>query len=404
MKRHIFSALILLTAASNIFAEEGIRLYFKQNKGDISNYVSTVEEDVYYNRQNIRHAQIINRISSQVKESYSDGSADLTTSYMTTENTLVTGTSQHLSWGEEFISDFSRDKNGRLTISDNLFMPTVRNVPVFPDKKVAKGETWSAEGKEVHDLRHLFNMNEPVIIPFAASYKYANDETINGTVFNIIEVNYNFYHENSQENIKKGSTFAGTSGYSKQKLYWDDKRGILDHYEEEFLIKMVDIYGNLYEFTGTAKAYVTEFKSVNNEETEDLLRKKVEKYRLENISVKRGEMGITISLDKIQFEPDSNILKDSEKIKLQKIGEILKDFSNDLLITGHCAERGSVNARQKLSEERAESVAAYLENLGIRDKYHIYTQGKGSREPVASNATEEGRIQNRRVEITIMDR
>ena len=81
----------------------------------------------------------------------------------------------------------------------------------------------------------------------------------------------------------------------------------------------------------------------------------------------------------------------------------LINFSNDLLITGYCAARGTVKMQQQLSEERAESVASYLVDLGIRDQYHVFTQGKGAREPVASNDTEAGRIKNRRVEITIMD-
>ena len=121
------------------------------------------------------------------------------------------------------------------------------------------------------------------------------------------------------------------------------------------------------------------------------------------LEVKQGEKGLTISLDAIQFEPDSDVLLSSEKKKLEKLGEILKEFSNDLLITGHCAARGTVKAQQELSEERAEAVAAYLVDLGIRDQYHVFTQGKGAREPVASNDTEAGRIKNRRVEITIMD-
>ena len=108
-------------------------------------------------------------------------------------------------------------------------------------------------------------------------------------------------------------------------------------------------------------------------------------------------------LENIQFEPDSNVLRASEKIKLEKIAQLLQNYSNDLLITGHCAERGTENARQILSEERAQSVASYLIELGLRDEYHIFTQGKGSTEPVASNETEEGRSRNRRVEIIIMD-
>ncbi len=96
-------------------------------------------------------------------------------------------------------------------------------------------------------------------------------------------------------------------------------------------------------------------------------------------------------------------MRASEKTKLRKIANLLKEYNNDLLITGHCAERGTVNARQKLSESRAEAVADYLQILGVRDEYHIFTQGKGSTEPIASNETESGRAKNRRVEITIMD-
>ena len=93
----------------------------------------------------------------------------------------------------------------------------------------------------------------------------------------------------------------------------------------------------------------------------------------------------------------------AEKEKLKKIAEILKTFDNDLLITGHCARRGTVKNQQIISEERAASVAGYLTELEVRDGNCIFTQGKGAKEPVASNDTEAGRARNRRVEITIMD-
>ena len=121
------------------------------------------------------------------------------------------------------------------------------------------------------------------------------------------------------------------------------------------------------------------------------------------VAIKKGEKGLTISLDNIQFEPDSAILLESEKIKLKKLSLILKLFPNDLLITGHCADRGTASARQVLSEDRAKAVAGYLEQLNVRDEKHVFTQGKGSTEPIATNNTEEGRSKNRRVEITLMD-
>ena len=382
---------------------QSVKFEFKQKKGNSGSYISTVEEDVYINNTPSHHAEIINRISSNMTNVAADGEAFIYATYMTTENSISQQTGRSLSWGEETTSVFSRKKNGELTISDDIYMPTVRNVPVFPDKKVKVGETWTAKGKEVQDVRKAFNMDKALIFPFEATYTYKEDQTVDGKKLNVILVEYEFSYEATDELLNAGQTLTQSVGWSKQTLYWDNDRGLLDHYDEEFLIKILDFYGNLYVFTGTAHAELTEFTSINDDSTVKQLQDTFDKLKLDNISVKKGDKGLTISLDNIQFEPDSNVLLESEKLKLKKIGELLKNYSNDLLITGHCADRGTASARQKLSEERAEAVASYLVNLGVRDEYHIFTQGKGSKEPVASNNTEEGRAKNRRVEITIMD-
>ena len=400
MKKLILYTSFILFAAT-LFAQ--VKFEFKQKKGNSGSYISTVEEDVYVNNVPSHHSEIINRISSSMTNVASDGEAFIYATYMTTENTISQRTGRSLSWGEETTSVFSRKKNGELTISDDIYMPTVRNVPVFSDKKIKVGETWTAKGKEVQDVRKAFNMEKALIFPFEATYTYKEDKTIDGKKLNVIEVAYDFSYQATDEQLNAGQTLTGSTGWSKQILYWDNSRGLLDHYDEEFLIKIGDIYGNLYVFTGTAHAELTEFTSLNDDTTVKHLQDTFDKLKLENISVKKGDKGLTISLDNIQFEPDSDVLMESEKAKLKKIGELLKQYSNDLLITGHCAERGTASARQKLSEERAQAVASYLIGLGVRDQYHVFTQGKGSREPVASNSTEEGRAKNRRVEITIMD-
>lgn len=382
---------------------DGILFEFKHNKGDGGSYISTVEEDVYINNYLNHHSEIINRISSNIINVAQDGEAFVYATYMTTENTISNNTKRQLSWGEESTSVFARKKTGELTISDDIYMPTVRNVPVFPKTKIKKGESWTATGKEVQDVRKAFNMEKALIFPFTAQYTYKDDKIVNGRKLNIIEVSYNFEYISSEAELQKGSQLTKSEGFSKQVLYWDNEKGLLDNYDEYFRIKIIDILGNSYIFTGTAHAELTEFKTVNEDSTLQKIQETVKEMNLNDISVKKGEKGLTISLENIQFEPDSNILRQSEKIKLQKISQILSQFSNDLLITGHCAERGTESARQKLSEERAESVAQYLQKLGVRDEYHIFTQGKGSTEPIATNLTEAGRSKNRRVEITVLD-
>jgi outer membrane protein OmpA-like peptidoglycan-associated protein len=130
----------------------------------------------------------------------------------------------------------------------------------------------------------------------------------------------------------------------------------------------------------------------------------LEKEKVPDTDVKADERGVTISLEDIRFKPDSYILQDSEKRKLETLGKILKKYpERDILITGHTALAGTAEGRQKLSEERAKAVGNYLLSLGVTRQDQMIFQGMGAREPVASNATVEGMKKNRRVEITILE-
>lgn len=69
-------------------------------------------------------------------------------------------------------------------------------------------------------------------------------------------------------------------------------------------------------------------------------------------------------------------------------------------IVGYTDSSGAASYNQKLSEKRAESVADYLISEGV-DPQQVTASGKGENNPIASNATAEGRSENRRVEVTI---
>jgi outer membrane protein OmpA-like peptidoglycan-associated protein len=116
------------------------------------------------------------------------------------------------------------------------------------------------------------------------------------------------------------------------------------------------------------------------------------------------EDGVTITLENINFGPDSAYLLPGEKEKLDKIAEILGMYSDrDLLIIGHTALAGTEEGRKELSEERARVVGEYLLSLGVREESQMAYQGLGATRPIAGNSTEEGRRRNRRVEIKILE-
>ncbi len=76
------------------------------------------------------------------------------------------------------------------------------------------------------------------------------------------------------------------------------------------------------------------------------------------------------------------------------------DPDNKVYITGHADSKGTGEANTRFSRERAENIRDYLIENGVESS-QIVMEGKGDKEPVASNETEEGRSKNRRVEIKI---
>ena len=403
----LFAADAVSVQKKTASSDKGVLFAFKFVNGDTSRILSTVDEDVFVNGRLTHRAKILNRISSRVSAVFEDGSGECEATFMTSE-TSVNQQGSHFSWGNEYESVFTRDKRGQYTIDDIYFMPTVRDVPVFPETPVKKGDEWVFEGHEAHDLRTAFNMQKPFKVPFMAKYKYVGDEIDEdtGKTLNLIEVEYDMHFESPTPSAMNSETMflpAITMGHSSQKILWDNERGMIDHYSEEFRIVIEDFSGTQYTFSGTARAEVMETERMSTKENVERISESISRLGYDNVDVKADERGVTISIENIQFEADSAILTKREKEKIQNIAEILKTFSNDLLITGHCADRGTKQNQQRISEERATSVATYLSELGVRSPECIFTRGLGASSPAASNKTEEGRAKNRRVEITIID-
>ena len=404
-KTAVWSALIFFFCG--ISFAEGKLFQFKYKEGDSYRILSTVRENVFFNGSFHHHAEIINRVSVQVTGVDEEGRGIHSALFMTSENStgVLGGT---FSYGEDYESVFKRDSTGKYEISDEYFMPVVRDVPIFPKEEIEPGHIWTAQGHEAHDLRRTFNIQNPYKIPFDADYEYLGPvEDENGKTFYKFNVEYQMEYsvDMGKVDFSVGGLPVATQGWSRQTIYWDLDKGCIDHYSEDFRIEILTSENNVLRFEGTASAEVTEFARTADEASVAAVMEKISDLGIDDVSVTAGEKGLTLSIENIQFMPDSDILMNVERAKLDKIAQILNAYpDNDLLITGHTALRGTKESRQKLSEERAQAVANYLIRKKVRDKYHVFTQGMGAEVPVADNSTEEGRAKNRRVEITIMDK
>jgi outer membrane protein OmpA-like peptidoglycan-associated protein len=120
------------------------------------------------------------------------------------------------------------------------------------------------------------------------------------------------------------------------------------------------------------------------------------------VSVTRVGNQIILNMpSNITFDTDSSTVKPDFNQTLVSVGLVLKKFNKTIVdVYGHTDNTGSDAHNQDLSQRRAVSVATILANQGI-DQRRFYIEGKGEGDPIASNATETGRSQNRRVEIQI---
>ena len=118
--------------------------------------------------------------------------------------------------------------------------------------------------------------------------------------------------------------------------------------------------------------------------------------------VKRVGEGIVVEFkDKVLFGYDQSDLSASAQASLKKLANVLQKYPDtNIEILGHTDDRGTDEYNQGLSKRRAASSAAYLRANGISAS-RITTKGMGESDPKASNETNEGRTENRRVEFVI---
>jgi OmpA-OmpF porin, OOP family len=110
---------------------------------------------------------------------------------------------------------------------------------------------------------------------------------------------------------------------------------------------------------------------------------------------------VTFAAD-VLFDFDKSVIKPEGKSKLDDLANKVKGINLEVVIAvGHADSIGSDEYNQRLSLRRAESVKAYFVSKGLEPN-RVYTEGKGEKQPVASNKTADGRAKNRRTEIEVI--
>jgi outer membrane protein OmpA-like peptidoglycan-associated protein len=123
--------------------------------------------------------------------------------------------------------------------------------------------------------------------------------------------------------------------------------------------------------------------------------------QIDLLEAKTTERGLVLTLGNVLFETGRSELKPGAATSLDKLVAFLKQYPDrNAVIEGHTDNVGTSVSNQALSQRRADSVNTYLLQHGIQSQ-RLTASGMGEDQPVADNNSENGRQQNRRVEIII---
>ena len=110
---------------------------------------------------------------------------------------------------------------------------------------------------------------------------------------------------------------------------------------------------------------------------------------------------LNTAFDALEFETGKDIIKATSYASLNELADLMiKKEAWKLQISGHTDSQGSDAANMSLSEKRAKAVSTYLESRGVKTD-QLIVKWFGETEPIADNATAEGRAKNRRVEMEV---
>ncbi len=295
-------------------------------------------------------------------------------------------------------TEFYLNPAGFISISDEFSVPLHQSFPAFSFDAVIPGDSWVASGTDlIYDSSGNF-----IKIPFLCRYIYRGEETYLSRPVVVIDAQYALrYKKSSYDNNISDIVSINGSHKSVIMLYKDTKGGIFIRTELNQDIGYLN--GNNETTAGFILTWYDGISGNMVASTRERIIKSLDGSGEEDIIFEEKDNGLMLQMQNIHFLPDSPIILTEERTRLDAIARLLKEApGRTFLVVGHTADVGTVESQYELSVERAKSIIDEMVARGLQSKQFIY-KGEGGTQPIASNLTNEGRAQNRRVEITILD-
>lgn len=288
--------------------------------------------------------------------------------------------------------------------------PRLRSFPTFPEEPVFPGDKWEA-GLEM--VVPSPDGRTKAVLPLYCEYTFKGSDVWEGRPVYVIEAQYAARYRQGRSR-EADSFLKNLSGKHVVSL-------LIDRETREFLL-MKDIMEEDYLYSdGSSKRekgfLLTFYKGIRlldreglSRELEESLADSLEEtYRrrgeelTDQIALSETEEGLSLNLKNLHFKPDQAVLLDEDRPLLDTLAELLQQVPDrTFLVKGHTADVGSLESQIDLSQQRAKRIVDELSSRGIAPDRFLYT-GVGGLEPIGDNASDQGRRQNRRVEILILE-
>lgn len=364
-------------------------------------------------------------------------------------------------------SSFFIDRSGAVTMEDDNGYPSFRSFPSFPNTTLTVGDSWKGtstraidplnngiitkipmtvqytyEGKEFYHDEEVYKLNAQWATRYGISYwDFGGDKELKSAqgshkatifvscetgamVFMTDTVDETFIYTNGAQITYKGNILQFTEyppAVSHDELIPALKRiGVValgDKASQTEKIAKSDTNAQTSKEIRSSQNVLDSknvLSSKNAEDDKNTLKDSVSEVIVaelkpedlgeKKITMEETDSGIKLSIHDLKFKADSAELLPGEESRLEEIATVLKIAGNcKLLIEGYTADTGYPAGELKVSRDRAYAIAEALTKRGI-DPGRFICKGNGASNPVASNATPEGKALNRRVEITILER
>jgi outer membrane protein OmpA-like peptidoglycan-associated protein len=289
--------------------------------------------------------------------------------------------------------------DGSIRVPDDQPFPLRRGFPRIPTDSVEIGETWEAPGELVVDPNWT---GEYTRIGILAAYRYDGREQYQGREVHRITAQYATRYRQGDDPAGDPELAQVSGSHTSTILIDADTRTpvlIRDQIEEQY--RYSD--GRSIGFRGFALTFYSTPIALDRPGLVARIERRLEESEVEDIEVTEDDEGVRLSLRDIRFVANEATILPEERGRLDALAETLAAVPDrSFLVVGHTADIGLPDAQQELSVRRARTVVEELTRRGIEADRLIF-EGRGGTEPVASNDTEAGRAQNRRVEITVLE-